>query len=100
MSGAGPRIVYPPRRLSGPAAPGGTLHESLRGLGHVLDYACGGNALCGTCCVRVVRGMRGLTPVGPEEAARLADLELAAPHRLACQARLLDDGEEIVLLEC
>jgi ferredoxin len=60
-------------------------------MGYVIDHACGGNARCGTCCVRVVEGGNNLSPAGPDEAAMLRELGLAAPHRLSCQARVYGD---------
>ncbi|MBI3448352.1 MAG: (2Fe-2S)-binding protein [Acidobacteria bacterium] len=86
-----PRVSFPSRGLSGVCADGESILEAVRALGYVMDHACGGNALCGTCCVRVVRGAPSLTPVGPDEADRLLDLGLAGTHRLACQARIQGD---------
>jgi len=62
-------------------------------MGHVLDYACGGNALCGTCCVLVVEGEEHLSEAQPAEAHRLAELDLGPAHRLACQARIVEGDE-------
>lgn len=95
-----PLINFPSKGLTGRVEAGRTLHEAVLRLGHVLDYACGGNALCGTCCVLVVEGERQLTPVTPHEAARLSELGVAAPHRLACQARLSEDAKEITIVAC
>ena len=86
-----PKVSYPARGLAGRCASGETLLEAVRGIGHLLDHACGGNARCGTCCVKVVEGEGNLTPVGPEEEAILGELGLSAPHRLSCQAKVLDD---------
>ncbi len=84
-----PTLHFPARSLSSPTEPGRTLHESMRSMGHVLDYACGGNALCGTCCVLVVEGDEHLSDAQPAEAGRLAELDVGPPHRLACQARIV-----------
>jgi len=86
-----PTISFPTRGLAGVCPQGESILEAVRALGYVMDHACGGNALCGTCCVRVVKGALALTPVGPEEADRLLDLGLAGTHRLACQARIQGD---------
>ena len=86
-----PVVRYPARRIAGPCAAGETILEAIRGLGYVLDHACGGNARCGTCCVRVVEGGENLSPAGPEEIGMLGELGLGPPHRLACQARIQGD---------
>jgi len=69
----------------------------VRSLGYIIDHACGGNALCGTCCVRVLQGERNLSQVGREEAERLEELGLSPPHRLSCQARV--HGDVVVVPE-
>lgn len=86
-----PRVKYPSRRLAGVCAEGETILDAVRSLGYVMDHACGGNALCGTCCVRVVSGEAGLTPIEADERERLQELGLSGPHRLACQARIFGD---------
>lgn len=90
-----PRVIFPTRRIAGARPEGETIHEAIRALGFVIDYACGGNALCGTCAVRVVEGAGSLTPMGADEAAKLAELGYRAPHRLSCQARF--SGDIVVL---
>lgn len=62
-------------------------------MGHVLDFACGGNGLCGTCCVLIVEGEEHLSEEQPGEARRLAEMDLGPPHRLACQARVIASAE-------
>jgi len=84
---------------TGPFAPGASIHEAVRDLGHVIDFACGGNALCGTCCVLVTEGAAHLTPAGGEEIARLAELDREPPFRLSCQARLARDGAVAIRIE-
>lgn len=90
-----PRISYPSRGIAGRCREGETILDAMRALGYVIDHACGGNARCGTCCVSVVEGATGLSPVEPEEASMLRELGLEPPHRLACQARI--HGDVIVL---
>ena len=86
-----PRITYISRRLSGACGPEETILDAVRDLGYIIDHACGGNARCGTCCVRVLEGSAGLSPVSPKEAAMLEELGLEEPHRLSCQARIRGD---------
>ena len=96
----GPKLNFPQRDLTGPARAGETLEEGVRRLGHHLQTSCGGGALCGDCCVLVFEGHDGLTPPGREESARLRELGLSPPHRLACQARVNTDTGEITIVAC
>ncbi len=95
------RVVTPQWNRSGGFPPGATIHEAVRALGYVIDFACGGNALCGTCCVLVTEGGALLTPSGTAETERLADIERKPPYRLACQARRADavGGEVTIRIE-
>jgi ferredoxin len=58
-----------------------------------LPQACGGQAECGTCRVRVLRGE--LTPAVSDEALLMQDhrKRFAADERLACRARPRGDIE-------
>lgn len=82
------RVTFTSRGIDGSCSPGETILEAVRGLGYIIDHACGGNARCGTCCVRVLSGGENLSAVGGQEAAQLAELGLGEPHRLSCQARI------------
>ena len=86
-----PVIKYPSRGLCGVCPAGETILEAIRSMGYTIDHACGGNARCGTCCVKVIQGMENLSPVGAAEATMLMELQLGAPHRLSCQARVTGD---------
>lgn len=70
-------------------------HSTLLDAGHRIVLAdesglnapCGGQGWCGRCRVRVVDG--AVSEPTPAERRRLTEAELAAGHRLACQARTL-----------
>jgi len=69
------------------------LLEAL--LANKLDVimACKGRGLCATCLVHVVDGENKLTPMTDVEKRRLGRMTTTkANSRLACQARVLDDG--------
>jgi uncharacterized 2Fe-2S/4Fe-4S cluster protein (DUF4445 family) len=72
---------------------GATLRDHALELGILIPSACGGRGQCGKCMVRVDRGMAGL--------AEKTLAELASPlgreERLACQARVRSDEEDIHL---
>jgi uncharacterized 2Fe-2S/4Fe-4S cluster protein (DUF4445 family) len=69
--------------------PGMTLLDAAQRAGVEIVAVCGGVGACGKCRIRLVRGE--LTPPTPVEARMFSAAELAAGHRLACQARPLGD---------
>ena len=69
--------------------PGMTLLDAAQRAGVEIVAVCGGVGACGKCRVRLVRGE--LTPPTLVEARAFSAAELAAGHRLACQARPLGD---------
>jgi ferredoxin, 2Fe-2S len=73
------------------SSPAVSILNSLLAAGKAIRHDCGGKALCGTCAVRVVDGAKGLSPVGPAEAGRLAASGWGEGYRLACQARAARD---------
>jgi ferredoxin len=73
------------------ASPAISLLNSLLAAGKGIRHDCGGKALCGTCAVRIVEGAKGLSPVAPLEAGRLAAAGRGEGYRLACQARASRD---------
>lgn len=70
-------------------APGMTLLDAARRAGVEIVSVCGGMGACGKCHVRLVQGE--LTPPTSVETRTFNPAELAAGHRLACQARPLGD---------
>ncbi len=53
---------------------------------------CGGNALCGKCAIRIIKGRKHLSPKSKKEEEMLAKMDAAEDIRLACQAH---PGKEI-----
>lgn len=59
---------------------------------------CGGRGLCATCHVYVKSGMNGLSPVNRREQRTLEVITTCKPNsRLACQARVLNNGVVVEL---
>jgi ferredoxin len=59
---------------------------------------CGGQGICATCHVYVTKNPQDLTPVTAREKNTLALLSGAQPNsRLACQAKVIGDGVEVML---
>ena len=60
-----------------------------------LYHTCGGNASCSTCRVRVLKGAENLSPVEDAESQVLDAFDLKAPHRLGCQALVMQGEVEV-----
>ena len=74
-------------------APQGTpLQEIADHGGADLTFGCRTGS-CGTCRVRIVRGLDHCSPVESEERDFLAALDAPLDHRLACQVRVNGDLE-------
>ena len=71
----------------------GLLSQALR-----IMKECGGRGMCATCHVYVTEGMEGLSPLNRREQRTL---EVITTHnarsRLACQARVIDEGVVVEL---
>ncbi|MCG3172080.1 MAG: 2Fe-2S ferredoxin-5 [Myxococcota bacterium] len=66
--------------------------------GFPLAHRCNGNAICGTCMVRVKSGMEHLNPPEDIEIYRLSGVRDGPNDRLACQARLVSEGDVSLFL--
>ena len=70
------------------AARGGTLLNVLRNHGILVPAACGGQATCGMCRVKVLSGGGELTPA---ERSHITAAQARQGDRLACMTRLRQD---------
>lgn len=66
------------------AATGSSLLETALQSGISLLGVCGGNGTCGTCKVKLIKGV--LNEISPDERARFTKNELIEGFRLACKA--------------
>lgn len=72
-------------------APTGTaLQEIAEAAGADLTFGCRTGS-CGTCRVRISRGLDHCSPVGPEERDFLKGLDAPSDQRLACQLKVNGD---------
>jgi Na+-transporting NADH:ubiquinone oxidoreductase subunit F len=69
---------------------GGSLLNALRGHNILVPAACGGQATCGMCRVKVVEGGGELTPA---EDSHITRAQAREGERLACMVRLRQDLE-------
>jgi ferredoxin len=74
-------------------APTGTaLREIAEASGADLTFGCGSGS-CGTCRIRVSRGLENCFSAGSEERDFLSSMDAPADHRLACQVCVQGDME-------
>ena len=82
-----PCVTFADQEKTGEFPAGKTLLSAALELGVAISHVCGGDGACGTCRVEVLQGWANLTPPTPDETYK----ELEEPHRLSCQAKLVDD---------
>ncbi len=62
-----------------------------------LDHNCGGNCACTTCAVIVEQGAELLSAMKDDERETLSENDKLLPNvRLACQSRILHEGDILV----
>lgn len=87
------RITIIPEGKSGPLREGETLLWHLQHLGVHISTGCPGDGECGSCRVRVLAGIRSLSPPTRQEMKWTGQ----GGERLACQAIVLDDNENVII---
>jgi 2Fe-2S ferredoxin len=79
-----------------PVDKGSTVMGAAQALGYYWPTTCGGEGRCTTCACEVLEGGALLSEMGKGERATLTEergaAALAAGIRLACQARVIEDG--------
>jgi uncharacterized 2Fe-2S/4Fe-4S cluster protein (DUF4445 family) len=83
------KVDFEPVGRRGDCQPHQSLLECARQLSVDLVSICGGNGSCGRCKIQIITGVTSETTSAEEEV--IAPDELAAGHRLACQAYPLSD---------
>ena len=73
--------------------PGLTILEHIRKANIEIDAECGGIGKCGKCVVRIEKGHENLNPPTIVE----KNFPLTEKERLACQARVIKDKEDIIV---
>jgi ferredoxin len=79
-----PKVRFLPEDLLVEAPAGTSLQAIADASGADITFGCR-NGSCGTCRVRILRGLDNCTPPGPEERDFLLALEAPPDQRLACQ---------------
>jgi ferredoxin len=97
MLAAMPRVGFQPSGSSVEVPAGSTLLDAVLAAGLPIARACGAEALCGRCGLRVLAGAGALDPEAPEERRGKQRNRLPPDLRLACQARIRGDVEVTAL---
>jgi ferredoxin, 2Fe-2S len=79
------RLTIPKTAMSYEISPGISILNTLLRNDVKIPHKCGGKMQCGTCKIRILAGREFLSPVKPDEKARLAAVNAQADERLACQ---------------
>ena len=75
---------------------GRTLLELARDSGVAIESICGSAGKCGKCKVVIRSGAANLTPLNRSEVEILGDKSVHAGTRLACQAKIVSEGDIVV----
>jgi len=78
------------------AVEGSSVLQCLLGAKVPISTSCGGQATCGLCRLTVMQGKELLTPVNIKEVGHLGNVAKVVNIRLACQAKVVSEGEIVV----
>ncbi len=75
---------------------GASLLDLAREVDVSVESICGGTGKCGKCRVLVATGEKHLSPINESERAALTAEEVGIGVRLACQARIVAEGDIVI----
>ena len=90
-----PKIVFSDSRRTVEVEKGTSILEAAMQHNVPLYHTCGGNASCSTCRVMVLNGDEYLSKMETMEMEVLDAFDLRPPHRLGCQALVLNGTVEV-----
>lgn len=73
-----------------------SILDLARDAGVSIESICGGTGKCGKCRIALASGTHLLSPVNENERRNLSDEETETGLRLACQARVISEGDIVV----
>jgi ferredoxin len=92
-------ITFEPSGISGVVAQGTYLIDAARRMGAPLGTGCtAGKGECPACLISVKSGAEVLSPPSMAEENQLGDEQLQQSLRLACQAKLENHGDVVVMV--
>ncbi|MGD9963071.1 MAG: ASKHA domain-containing protein [Thermoplasmata archaeon] len=92
----GSNMHFQPLGRKTPSENGKTVLELARDAGVSIESVCGSAGKCGKCKVIVRSGSANLSPPSPGEVKLLGDKAVQAGARLACQAKVVSEGDVVV----
>jgi ferredoxin len=92
-------ITFEPSGISGVVAQGTYLIDAARRMGAPLGTGCtAGKGECPACLISVKTGAEVLSPPSMAEENQLGDEQLQQSLRLACQVKLENQGDVVVMV--
>ena len=92
-------ITFEPSGISGVVAQGTYLIDAARRMGAPIGAGCtAGKGECPACLISVKSGAELLSPPSLAEETQLGDEQLGQTLRLACQVKLVDQGDVVVMV--
>lgn len=90
-------IKFEREKLDGVVAVGTYLFDAARRLGVRLEDECGRRGECDSCAVRVKSGAEFLSEITEKEKKQLTAKRRKNGERLACQAKIVQAGEIVIM---
>ena len=91
-------IRFQPHGSRTASRPGSTVLDLAQEAGVSIESICGGLGKCGKCRVMVTHGKERLSPISDIERRMFSGEQTGDELRLACQARIVSDGDVIVVV--
>lgn len=92
-----PKIIFKDKNIVIDVEKGTSILEAAMEQGISLYHTCGGNCSCSTCRVVITKNSENLSEASNDELLLLDSFDLAPPHRLGCQAKILRGEVELVI---
>ncbi|MGB9635481.1 MAG: 2Fe-2S iron-sulfur cluster-binding protein [Candidatus Micrarchaeia archaeon] len=90
------KVRFPKDNIVVDAPVGKKLKDIAEENGANIHFACGGNGTCGTCLIKVIKGIENLNEKTKIEKRTLELLGAEPDNRLACQCTIVKDGEIVI----
>ena len=90
-----PKVIFKNKGVETQVEVGLSILEAALENGVSIYHTCGGNCSCSTCRVLVLKGAENLSGPESSEAQVMEAFDLKPPHRLGCQALILQGEVEV-----
>ncbi len=89
-------VTFEPSNCSGLVASGTFIWDAAKRLGAKLPSNCDSHSECDGCVLTIKEGAEFLSSVTDLEREKLSEEKLQAGERLACQARIIGEGDVLI----